>query len=131
MPLLRELMNWWASLHDRRRRFNAGCGTNGSLLSRVLELCRVHGVEIDPSMAHCDKYSGLEGLGSVSGTEPESDLLSCLSSGRGRGNLSIRSSGAIVHTDSFTVFRYPSSKIFRISAVTIIGWALLDTLNCT
>ena len=51
--------------HDRRKEgLTLGAVRIGSLLSRVLELCRVHGVEIDPSMASIVISTlVLEGLG--------------------------------------------------------------------
>jgi aarF domain-containing kinase len=51
--------------HDRRKEgLTLGAVRIGSLSSRVLELCRVHGVEIDPSMASIVISTlVLEGLG--------------------------------------------------------------------
>lgn len=54
-----------SEFHDRRKRgLTLGAVRIGSLLAQVLDLCRVHGVEIDPSMASivlCTLV--LEGLG--------------------------------------------------------------------
>lgn len=54
-----------AEFHDRRKKgLTLGAVKIGSLLSRVLDLCRVHGVEIDPSMASIVLSTlVLEGLG--------------------------------------------------------------------
>lgn len=54
-----------AEFHDRRKQgLTLGAVRIGSLLSRVLDLCRVHGVEIDPAMASIVISTlVLEGLG--------------------------------------------------------------------
>jgi len=54
-----------SEFHDRRKTgLTLGAVHIGSLLSRVLDLCRVHGVEIDPSMASIVLSTlVLEGLG--------------------------------------------------------------------
>jgi aarF domain-containing kinase len=54
-----------SEFHDRRKEgLTLGAVRIGSLLSRVLDLCRVHGVEIDPSMASIVISTlVLEGLG--------------------------------------------------------------------
>jgi aarF domain-containing kinase len=54
-----------AEFHDRRNQgLNLGAVRIGSLLSRVLDLCRIHGVEIDPAMASIVISTlVLEGLG--------------------------------------------------------------------
>lgn len=54
-----------SEFHDRRREgLTLGAVRIGSLLSRVLDLCRVHGVEIDPAMASVVISTlVLEGLG--------------------------------------------------------------------
>jgi aarF domain-containing kinase len=61
--------------HDRRKEgLTLGAVRIGSLLSRVLELCRVHGVEIDPSMASIVISTlVLEGLGRS--LEPKLNLM--------------------------------------------------------
>ena len=54
-----------SEFHDRRKEgLTLGAVRIGSLLGRVLDLCRVHGVEIDPSMASVVISTlVLEGLG--------------------------------------------------------------------
>jgi aarF domain-containing kinase len=54
-----------SEFHDRRKEgLTLGAVRIGSLLSRVLDLCRVHGVEIDPAMASIVISTlVLEGLG--------------------------------------------------------------------
>jgi aarF domain-containing kinase len=54
-----------SEFHDRRNEgLNLGAVRIGSLLSRVLDLCRIHGVEIDPAMASIVISTlVLEGLG--------------------------------------------------------------------
>jgi aarF domain-containing kinase len=54
-----------SEFHDRRKQgLTLGAVRIGSLLSRVLDLCRTHGVEIDPSMASIVISTlVLEGLG--------------------------------------------------------------------
>lgn len=54
-----------SEFHDRRKEgLTLGAVHIGSLLSRVLDLCRIHGVEIDPSMASIVLSTlVLEGLG--------------------------------------------------------------------
>jgi aarF domain-containing kinase len=54
-----------SEFHDRRKEgLTLGAVRIGSLLSRVLDLCRVHGVEIDPAMASVVISTlVLEGLG--------------------------------------------------------------------
>jgi aarF domain-containing kinase len=54
-----------SEFHDRRKEgLTLGAVRIGSLLSRVLDLCRVHGVEIDPAMANIVISTlVLEGLG--------------------------------------------------------------------
>jgi len=54
-----------SEFHDRRREgLTLGAVRIGSLLSRVLDLCRIHGVEIDPAMASIVISTlVLEGLG--------------------------------------------------------------------
>jgi aarF domain-containing kinase len=54
-----------AEFHDRRKQgLTLGAVRIGSLLSRVLDLCRVHGVEVDPAMANVVISTlVLEGLG--------------------------------------------------------------------
>lgn len=54
-----------SEFHDRRKEgLTLGAVRVGSLLSRVLDLCRVHGVEIDPAMASIVISTlVLEGLG--------------------------------------------------------------------
>jgi len=54
-----------SEFHDRRREgLTLGSVRIGSLLSRVLDLCRIHGVEIDPDMASVVISTlVLEGLG--------------------------------------------------------------------
>jgi aarF domain-containing kinase len=54
-----------SEFHDRRQEgLTLGAVRIGSLLSRVLDLCRVHGVEIDPNMASVVLSTlVLEGLG--------------------------------------------------------------------
>ena len=54
-----------SEFHDRRKEgLTLGAVRSGSLLTRVLELCRVHGVEIDPAMANVVLSTlVLEGLG--------------------------------------------------------------------
>jgi aarF domain-containing kinase len=54
-----------AEFHDRRKEgLTLGAVRIGSLLSRVLDLCRIHGVEIDPAMASIVISTlVLEGLG--------------------------------------------------------------------
>jgi len=54
-----------SEFHDRRKRgLTLGAVRIGSLLSRVLDLCRIHGVEIDPAMASIVMSTlVLEGLG--------------------------------------------------------------------
>jgi aarF domain-containing kinase len=54
-----------SEFHDRRREgLTLGAVRIGSLLSRVLDLCRIHGVEIDPAMASVVISTlVLEGLG--------------------------------------------------------------------
>jgi aarF domain-containing kinase len=64
-----------SEFHDRRREgLTLGAIRIGSLLSRVLDLCRVHGVEVDPAMA-CVVISTLvlEGLGRS--LQPDLNLL--------------------------------------------------------
>lgn len=66
-----------AEFHDRRKQgLTLGAVRVGSLLSRVLDLCRVHGVEIDPSMASIVISTlVLEGLGRS--LEPNLNLMDC------------------------------------------------------
>ena len=46
-----------AEFHDRRKSgLTLGAVRVGGLLSRVLDLCRIHRVEIDPDMASVGKY---------------------------------------------------------------------------
>jgi aarF domain-containing kinase len=54
-----------SEFHDRRKAgLTLGAVHIGSLLHRVLDLCRIHGVEIDPSMASIVLSTlVLEGLG--------------------------------------------------------------------
>ena len=54
-----------AEFHDRRKHgLTLGSVRIGSLLSRVLDLCRVYGVEVDPAMANVVISTlVLEGLG--------------------------------------------------------------------
>jgi len=54
-----------SEFHDRRKRgLTLGAVRIGSLLGQVLDLCRIHGVEIDPSMASVVLSTlVLEGLG--------------------------------------------------------------------
>ena len=54
-----------SEFHDRRKEgLTLGAVRIGSLLTRVLDLCRVHGVEIDPAMANVVLSTlVLEGLG--------------------------------------------------------------------
>jgi aarF domain-containing kinase len=54
-----------SEFHDRRKEgLTLGAVRIGSLLSRVLDLCRVHGVEVDPAMANVVISTlVLEGLG--------------------------------------------------------------------
>jgi aarF domain-containing kinase len=64
-----------SEFHDRRKEgLTLGAIRIGSLLSRVLDLCRVHGVEVDPAMA-CVVISTLvlEGLGRS--LQPDLNLL--------------------------------------------------------
>mmetsp|Transcript_16369 Transcript_16369/g.20390 ORF Transcript_16369/g.20390 Transcript_16369/m.20390 type:complete len:597 (+) Transcript_16369:358-2148(+) len=63
--------------HDRRRRgLTLGAVKIGSLLGRVLDLCRVHGVEIDPAMAAVVVSTlVLEGLGRS--LDPDVNLMEC------------------------------------------------------
>ena len=64
-----------SEFHDRRKEgLTLGAVRIGSLLSRVLDLCRVHGVEIDPAMASVVISTlVLEGLGRS--LSPELNLL--------------------------------------------------------
>lgn len=64
-----------AEFHDRRRDgLTLGAVRIGSLLGRVLDLCRIHGVEIDPAMASVVISTlVLEGLGRS--LSPELNLL--------------------------------------------------------
>ncbi len=54
-----------SEFHDRRKQgLTLGVVRIGTLLSRVLDLCRVHGVEIDPAMSNIVMSTlVLEGLG--------------------------------------------------------------------
>jgi len=54
-----------SEFHDRRKEgLTLGAVRIGSLLSRVLDLCRIHGVEVDPAMASIVISTlVLEGLG--------------------------------------------------------------------
>mmetsp|Transcript_31271 Transcript_31271/g.45675 ORF Transcript_31271/g.45675 Transcript_31271/m.45675 type:complete len:106 (+) Transcript_31271:445-762(+) len=54
-----------SEFHDSRKSgLTLGAVRIGSLLKRVLDLCRIHGVEIDPSMANIVVSTlVLEGLG--------------------------------------------------------------------
>lgn len=64
-----------SEFHDRRKEgLTLGAIRIGSLLSRVLDLCRLHGVEVDPAMA-CVVISTLvlEGLGRS--LQPDLNLL--------------------------------------------------------
>lgn len=65
-----------SEFHDRRKEgLTLGAVRIGGLLSRVLDLCRVHGVEIDPSMVSVVLSTlVLEGLGRS--LAPELDLIS-------------------------------------------------------
>ena len=64
-----------SEFHDRRKEgLTLGAVRIGVLLSRVLDLCRIHGVEIDPSMASVVISTlVLEGLGRS--LSPDLDLL--------------------------------------------------------
>ena len=64
-----------SEFHDRRKEgLTLGAVRIGVLLSRVLDLCRIHGVEIDPSMASVVVSTlVLEGLGRS--LSPDLDLL--------------------------------------------------------
>ena len=64
-----------AEFHDSRKSgLTLGAVRIGSLLSRVLDLCRIHGVEIDPSMASIVVSTlVLEGLGRA--LEPSLNLM--------------------------------------------------------
>lgn len=64
-----------SDFHDRRKEgLTLGAVRIGVLLSRVLDLCRIHGVEIDPSMASVVISTlVLEGLGRS--LSPDLDLL--------------------------------------------------------
>lgn len=64
-----------SEFHDRRKEgLTLGAVRIGVLLSRVLDLCRVHGVEIDPAMANVVISTlVLEGLGRS--LSPDLDLL--------------------------------------------------------
>jgi aarF domain-containing kinase len=66
-----------AEFHDRRKQgLTLGAVRIGSLLSRVLDLCREHGVEIDPAMASIVISTlVLEGLGRS--LEPSLNLMDC------------------------------------------------------
>ncbi|CAB9517143.1 ABC1 family protein C21C3.03, mitochondrial [Seminavis robusta] len=66
-----------AEFHDRRKSgLTLGAVRIGSLLGQVLDLCRVHGVEIDPSMASIVISTlVLEGLGRS--LEPTLNLMDC------------------------------------------------------
>ena len=66
-----------AEFHDRRQRgLTLGAVRIGSLLSCVLDLCRSHGVEIDPAMASIVVSTlVLEGLGRS--LEPDLNLIDC------------------------------------------------------
>jgi len=61
--------------HDRRKEgLTLGAVRIGVLLTRVLDLCRIHGVEIDPAMASVVISTlVLEGLGRT--LSPDLDLL--------------------------------------------------------
>jgi aarF domain-containing kinase len=64
-----------SDFHDNRRKgLTLGAVRIGALLSRVLDLCRVHGVEIDPAMASIVLSTlVLEGLGRS--LDPDMNLL--------------------------------------------------------
>jgi aarF domain-containing kinase len=64
-----------SEFHDRRKEgLTLGAVRIGVLLSRVLDLCRIHGVEIDPAMANVVISTlVLEGLGRS--LSPDLDLL--------------------------------------------------------
>ena len=64
-----------SEFHDRRKEgLTLGAVRIGVLLSRVLDLCRIHGVEIDPAMASVVISTlVLEGLGRS--LSPDLDLL--------------------------------------------------------
>lgn len=66
-----------SEFHDRRKSsLTLGAVRIGSLLARVLDLCRVHGVEIDPAMASIVVSTlVLEGLGRS--LEPNLNLMDC------------------------------------------------------
>ena len=66
-----------SEFHDRRKHgLTLGAVRVGSLLSRVLDLCREHGVEIDPAMASIVISTlVLEGLGRS--LEPSLNLMDC------------------------------------------------------
>lgn len=64
-----------SDFHDRRRLgLTLGVVRIGSLLARVLDLCRIHGVEIDPAMSNVVMSTlVLEGLGRS--LDPDSNLM--------------------------------------------------------
>lgn len=66
-----------SEFHDRRRQgLTLGAVRIGCLLSRVLDLCREHGVEVDPSMANIVISTlVLEGLGRS--LNPDLNLIDC------------------------------------------------------
>lgn len=66
-----------SEFHDQRKQgLTLGAVRIGALLARVLDLCRIHGVEIDPAMASVVVSTlVLEGLGRS--LEPDLNLISC------------------------------------------------------
>jgi aarF domain-containing kinase len=64
-----------SDFHDRRRQgLTLGVVRIGSLLARVLDLCRIYGVEIDPAMSNVVMSTlVLEGLGRS--LDPDSNLM--------------------------------------------------------